>query len=128
MELRSPLSRARGLGSAKEGVTHWWAQRLTALALVPLVIWFCFSVARLPSIEYHSLVGWVASPAVAILLITTVIATLYHAYLGVQVIVEDYVHHAWWRTGIILAANFSAWLAGVVSVFCVLKLALGNSV
>ncbi|MFD2206775.1 succinate dehydrogenase, hydrophobic membrane anchor protein [Kiloniella antarctica] len=92
MSLRSPLARARGLGSAKEGVSHWWAQRLTSLALIPLVLWFVFSVALMTGADYHQFIAWVQSPIVAGLLILLISVGLLHSQQGMQVVVEDYVH------------------------------------
>lgn len=93
MSLRSPLGQVRGLGSAKEGVQHWWAQRVTALALIPLALWFVISVITMTGAGRDEVVSWLGSPfsaAVALLLIG---ATFWHAMLGVQVVVEDYVHN-----------------------------------
>ena len=86
MSRRSALGRVRGLGSAKEGVGHWWAQRLTALALVPLTIWFAASVAALTGASHPEMVAWAGSPLVAGLLILLIVATFYHNYLGLQVV------------------------------------------
>ncbi|MEO3428121.1 succinate dehydrogenase, hydrophobic membrane anchor protein [Pelagibius sp. CAU 1746] len=90
--LRSPLGRVRGLGSAKDGTGHWWAQRLTALALIPLTIWFVGAVVSLIGADYAAVAAWIASPVVAGLLILLIVATFYHAALGLQVVIEDYVH------------------------------------
>jgi succinate dehydrogenase / fumarate reductase membrane anchor subunit len=90
--LRSPLGRVRGLGSAKDGTGHWWAQRLTALALVPLTIWFVGAVVSLIGADHAAVAAWIASPVVAGLLILLIVATFYHAALGLQVVIEDYVH------------------------------------
>ena len=89
--LRSPLGRARGLGSAKEGLHHWWAQRLTAIALVPLTLWFVMSLIRLSGTGYEDFIYWVASPLNATALILFVAVAFHHAVLGVQVVLEDYV-------------------------------------
>ena len=90
--MRSDLGRVRGLGTAKEGVHHWWMQRLTAIALVPLTLWFIISIASLNSASYAETVNWLSIPIVSILMILLVSSTLYHALLGVQVVVEDYIH------------------------------------
>ena len=124
--LRSPLKRAAGLGSAKEGLSHWWTQRLTSVALVPLVLWFVFSLARIPELDYLQFRVWIASPVTATLLIVFLIAAFYHLQLGLQVIVEDYVHTGWLKlTGLILI-NFSCWLLAVAAIISVLKLYLGR--
>ena len=88
--LRSPLGRVRGLGSAKEGVAHWWAQRLTGLALVPLALWFVISVISLAGADHARTVAWIASPVPAVLLVLLIAATFYHAVLGLQVVVGFY--------------------------------------
>lgn len=91
MSLRSALGKARGLGSAKEGTGHWWAQRWTALALVPLVLWFVASVIALSGADHAALLAWAGSPVPAGLLILLIAATFYHGALGLQVVIEDYV-------------------------------------
>ena len=94
MKFRTPLSHARGLGSAQEGTGHWWAQRLTAIALVPLTLWFVWSVIGLMGADYQTVHDWVAQPMNAGLLLVFIYATFYHSMLGLQVIIEDYVHSA----------------------------------
>ena len=93
MSLRSHLARVRGLGSAKAGTAHWWSQRLTAIALVPLTIWFVVSLIGVSGADYYTAHAWIGSPMVAGLLIFLIVATFYHAYLGLQVVIEDYVHN-----------------------------------
>src|SRR5947207_6872503 len=90
--MRSPLGRAIGLGSAKEGVEHWWRQRVTALALVPLTLWFVIAVIGLVGADHAVFVAWVRNPMAAVLLILLLVATFYHAALGLQVVIEDYIH------------------------------------
>jgi succinate dehydrogenase membrane anchor subunit len=92
MELRSTLGRVRGLGSAKEGVGHWWAQRVTAIALVPLSIWFVVAAISLMGADYADFQAWIGQFGNALLMILTVLVLFYHAHLGMQVIIEDYVH------------------------------------
>ena len=124
--LRSPLKRAAGLGSAKEGLSHWWTQRLTSVALVPLVLWFVFSLARIPELDYLQFRVWIASPVTATLLIVFLIAAFYHLQLGLQVIVEDYVHTGWLKLTSLILVNFSCWLLAVAAIISVLKLYLGR--
>jgi succinate dehydrogenase / fumarate reductase membrane anchor subunit len=102
MSQRSPLGRVRGLGTAKEGVGHWWAHRLTALALIPLTLWFAAAVAAMSWAGHAAVVAWVGSPLVAGLLILLIVATFHHAYLGLQVVIEDYVHHEGWKLALLL--------------------------
>ena len=90
--MRSPLGRAIGLGSAKEGVEHWWLQRITAVALVPLSLWFVIAIIRLVGADSDGVRDWVGNPLPAILLVLLLIATFWHAALGLQVVIEDYIH------------------------------------
>src|ERR1700739_4247412 len=98
--MRSPLGRAIGLGSAKEGVEHWWAQRLTAIALIPLSLWFVSAVIGLAGGDLETMQNWVALPLPAILLVLLLIATFYHLSLGLQVVIDDYVHTDLTRLGL----------------------------
>ncbi|MEO1194329.1 MAG: succinate dehydrogenase, hydrophobic membrane anchor protein [Pseudomonadota bacterium] len=93
MSLKSPLGQVRGLGSAKEGVQHWWLQRVTALALIPLGLWFVLSIIGMTHAGHDEMVAWLSSPFTAALAILTIVATFWHAMLGVQVVIEDYVHN-----------------------------------
>ncbi|MBI3507086.1 MAG: succinate dehydrogenase, hydrophobic membrane anchor protein [Proteobacteria bacterium] len=124
--LRSDLGRARGLGSAKDGTHHWWGQRVTAIALIPLTIWFVVSVIGLAGAPLPALKAWVASPVVAVLLIALIAATFQHARLGVQVVIEDYVHCEALKVASLLAVNGGAVLFGAFGVVAVLKLAFGG--
>lgn len=125
MTLRTPLSRVKGLGSAKEGVSHWWMQRLTAVALVPLTIWFCFSVASIGAADYERMRAWIAAPMVTVILVLLILTTFYHLYLGLQVIIEDYVQARMTKTGVIMAVGFGCILLSAIGVFAVLKIAIG---
>ena len=123
MSLRSPLGHARGLGSAKEGTAHWWSQRLTSLALVPLTLWFAVSVAALAGADHGAMVLWIGHPVVAGLLILLVITTFYHSYLGLQVVIEDYVHGEGWKLALLLGCQAAAVvlaLTGVLSILMIL--------
>ena len=124
--LRTPLSQAKGSGSAKKGTGHFWHQRLTALALIPLVIWFCFSLASLAAMDYASITAWLASPLSAILMICSLIAVFFHASLGLQVVIEDYVSDHATRTAAIILVHLLCVLLGVTGVFSVLKIAIGS--
>jgi succinate dehydrogenase / fumarate reductase membrane anchor subunit len=89
--LRSPLGRARGLGSAKDGLHHWWVQRLTALALIPLTVWFVASIVGLIGASYEDVRAWLQGPVNATAMVLFLAVSLHHAHLGVQVVLEDYV-------------------------------------
>ena len=123
--LSTPLSRVKGLGSAKEGTTHFWHQRLTALILIPLVLWFGFSIASMP-VEHARLTSWVQHPAVAIALILLILSTFYHAQLGLQIVIEDYVSTHSTRTVSIILSNFMCLLFAIIGVVAVLKISLGS--
>lgn len=126
VSMRSTLGKVRHLGSAKEGVHHWWMQRLTALALVPLVIWFVISVAGLAGMDHAAAVAWISSPAVAITLVLLIAATFYHAQLGLQVVIEDYLHNEGVKLAVLIAVKFAAIVLGVAATFAVLKIAFGG--
>ena len=124
MSYRSPLGRARGLGSAKEGVHHFWMQRVTAVALIPLVLWFVYSVAQLPNGSYEAVHWWVHAPSVAVALVLFLACALYHSMLGVQVVIEDYVAGDGSKIVALLVSKFAHIIAAVAGVFAVLKIAL----
>jgi succinate dehydrogenase / fumarate reductase, membrane anchor subunit len=123
--MRSPLGRAVGLGSAKEGVDHWWAQRITAVALVPLSLWFVSSVIGLVGADLELVQNWVSQPLPAILLILLLIATFYHASLGLQVVIEDYVHTELVKLGLIVLLRLLCFGFAVAGIFAVVSVALG---
>jgi len=121
--LRSPLGRALGLGSAKEGVAHWWAQRLTAVALIPLSIWFVSGLIALTGADHDVLVGWLHRPFPAIVTILLLIMVFYHMSLGVQVVIEDYLHHESTKIVAIVLNKFVAFILAVSGIFAVLRIA-----
>ena len=122
--MRSDLGRVRGLGTAKEGVHHWWMQRLTAIALIPLTLWFIISIATLNNASYTETVNWLSIPLVSIFMILLVSATLYHALLGVQVVVEDYIHQEGFKFLLLIGLKFIFLVLGVAAIFSLLKIAL----
>ena len=125
MKLRTPLAKVRGLGSAKEGTHHWWAIRLTAIALVPLSLWFIYSLISMTTLDYMAAIGWLQSPMTSILLILFVLTLFYHAQLGIQVIIEDYIENEALKiTGIILL-KFVMLFAGLTGIVAILKVFLG---
>lgn len=123
-DMRSDLARARGIGAAKDGVAHWWAQRLTALALIPLALWFVGSIIGLVGASHSAALAWIGSPATAVLLIVLIAATFHHAQLGVQVVIEDYVHHEGLKVAAVVVVKAVAILLAVAAVLAVLKIAV----
>ena len=125
-ELRTPLSKVKGLGSAKEGTGHFWHQRLTAIALIPLMLWLCFSLASLPAMSHDSILAWLSSPLSAVLMILALISIFLHAALGLQVVIEDYVGNRAVKTAAIIAVKFVCVILAVSGIFAVLKIAFGS--
>lgn len=126
MNFRTPLARVRGLGSAKSGTGHWWMQRLTAVALVPLSLWFVAALIALTGADQATVVAWLGTPVAAILTSAFIVAVFYHAQLGVQVVVEDYVHVEWLKITAIVVAKLLALLLAGACLFAVLRIALGS--
>ena len=124
--LRSPLGRALGLGSAKEGVEHWWAQRVTAVALVPLVLWFVAALVGHLGADHAAALAWLRSPLAAVAMILLVVATFVHMALGVQVVIEDYVHHEATKVASLVLTRLACWALGAASLFAVLRVAFGS--
>jgi succinate dehydrogenase / fumarate reductase, membrane anchor subunit len=125
--LRSPLGAVSGLGSAKSGVHHWWLQRLTSIALVPLTIWFTVSILSLPSLDHVTVLAWMAQSWTALLLIVLVLVATYHSQLGVRVVIEDYVPGSGMRTLTLVIVTFVHALLAVAGVFAILKVAFGGA-
>jgi succinate dehydrogenase / fumarate reductase membrane anchor subunit len=126
MSLRSPLGKVLGTGSAKEGVHHWWSQRLTSIALVPLAIWFIVSLLSLPSYEHVTVVSWMAQTWTALLLILFILVATWHSQLGVRVVVEDYVHGGS-KTLTLVLITFIHAVVAAAGIFAVLKVAFGGA-
>ncbi len=123
--MRSPLGRVLGLGSAKEGVEHWWLQRLTAVALVPLALWFAAGIVRLAGADLAAVRDWAGRPLSATLLVLLLAATFYHAALGLQVVIEDYIHAALTRIGLVMAVRLGCAAFAAAGIIAVLGMAFG---
>ena len=126
MDMRSPLGRARGLGSTKDGVAHWWAQRVTAVALVPLTLWFVVSVVSLVGADYAAYKAWVGMPGNAVLLVLLIVTLFHHTQLGLQVIIEDYVHGEATKVVSLMVMKFTVVLLGASCVLAVLRVSFGT--
>jgi succinate dehydrogenase / fumarate reductase membrane anchor subunit len=126
MSLRSPLGRVLGMGSATDGTGHWWAQRVTAVALVPLTLWFFFSLLLLPALDYETVRGWLAQPVSCLLAVLSIAVLTYHSYLGTTVIIEDYVRGSVKVVSLMLL-QFLYVLLGGASILAILRVALGSS-
>ncbi|HEX4152815.1 MAG TPA: succinate dehydrogenase, hydrophobic membrane anchor protein [Steroidobacteraceae bacterium] len=127
MSLRSPLGRVLGTGSAKEGTQQWWAERVSSVALVPLTLWFLCSLLLLPSLDFEVIHAWMAVPTSGLLSILLVAVSTYHAYLGTNVIVEDYVHAHGMKLLLLLSLRFLYVLCGGAGIFAILRIAFGPS-
>jgi len=124
---RTPLGRVEGLGAAHRGTEHFISQRVTALALVPLSIWFVVSVLSLIGADRADVLAFFASPVNAVAMAVFIIAGLAHMALGLQVVIEDYVHGEAGKVTLLVLNKFAAWVVGAVSLFALLKIALSRS-
>jgi succinate dehydrogenase / fumarate reductase membrane anchor subunit len=124
---RTPLGRARGLGSAKQGVGHWVAERVTSIALVPLTLWGVSAVLRLAAGDYGFALGWIADPLNAVLMVLLIAISFWHMHSGLRVVIEDYIHEALNKTVLLVLNLFVCGLAGALAVFSILKVALGGA-
>ena len=126
-DLRSPLAKAKGLGASGEASHHFWVQRLSGLGLVALVIYICLSIAFLPESNYETVVSWLQKPFNGIMTLLCVVLSFYHAQLGLQVVIEDYVsNHSIRLTGI-LVVKFLSYFLMAAGAYSVIKIALGGS-
>jgi succinate dehydrogenase / fumarate reductase membrane anchor subunit len=124
--LRNPLKQARNHGSAQSGVGHWWMQRLTAVALVPLVLWFVASLLVLMHSDYLTAHAMLAQPWNAVLMLAFIVAVFWHGQLGLQVVIEDYVHTPWRAFALLTLVKLLAVLLALACALAVLRVALGG--
>ena len=122
--LRTPLGRIEGLGSAKSGTQHFWHQRVTAVALVPLSIWFVASALAYVGAEQGAVAAYFAEPVNAVPMFLFILASTYHMSLGVQIIIEDYIHNEGQKIAALMLNRFAAWAIGAASSFALIKMAL----
>ena len=125
---RTPLGQARGLGSAKHGASHWVAEKVSAIALVPLVVWMVYAVLQLAAGDYGFAVHWIQSPLNATLVVLTLAISFWHMHAGLRVVVEDYIHKTLTKSALLLINLFVCGLAGALAIFSILKVALGAGV
>jgi succinate dehydrogenase / fumarate reductase membrane anchor subunit len=124
--MKTPLARARGLGASHDGVTHWWHQRVTSVSSFLLMLWLAWAVVTIPGWSYAEFTGWLAMPINAILMILAVISVFYHAALGSQVIVEDYIHVEWFKVAKLMGTQLFLIAAAVACIFSILKIAFAG--
>ena len=122
--MQTPLARVRGLGSAKSGLSHWWHQRLTAIAMVPIIVASLILVAQIGMLDYQGAIDLMANPLAATLLLLLVLVGFFHAALGLQVVIEDYVGNEGARMGLIIAVKMISFALAVLSIVSILKVAL----
>jgi succinate dehydrogenase / fumarate reductase membrane anchor subunit len=124
-DMRVPLARAIGLGSAKAGVGVWWAERVSAVALVPLTLWFTASIIAHTGSDYATLVVWLRTPLTAIMMILLLITVFYHSALGLQVVIEDYIHSGA-RFAAMIAVRLGCSALAAVGIVAILRIGLGG--
>ena len=123
MSVQTPLARVEGMGSAHSGTGHFWRQRVSAVALIPLSIWFIFDALSLIGADRGEAVAFLARPANAIAMVLFTIAALHHMVLGVQMVIEDYVHSEGPKIVLLVLNQFFAWLVGAASLFALVRIA-----
>ena len=126
MRMETPLSRVRGHGSARSGAHHWWLERLTSIATLVLFVWLIVSVLRLPSLDHKAVTSWLSDPLAAVPMLLLIVATFWHLKLGLQVVLEDYVHEEGMKLFSIVLLNFFVIAGGALALFSVLKIAFGG--
>ena len=126
MRMETPIARVRGLGSARSGAHHWWLERLTSVSTLLLFVWFVVSLLRLPSLDYSAVTEWLSAALGAVPMLLLIVSTFWHLKLGLQVVIEDYVHDAS-RLFWVAIVNFLAILGAGLALFAILKIALSGS-
>ena len=121
--METPIARVRGLGSARSGAHHWWLERLTSVALLVLFVWLIASILRLPDLSYGTVREWLADPLAAVPMLLLVAVTFWHGKMGLQVIIEDYVHEAGTKAFAIAVLNFFTIAGAGLALFAILKIA-----
>lgn len=127
MKQETAIARVRGLGSARSGAHHWWLERLTSVSTFLLFVWLLVSLLRMPSLGHGAVTEWLSSPIAAVPMLLLIVSTCWHLKLGLQVIIEDYVHEEGMKLFSITLLNFFAIGAGALAFFSVLKIAFGGA-
>jgi succinate dehydrogenase / fumarate reductase membrane anchor subunit len=128
VSLRSPLGRVLGSGSANDGTEHWWAQRVTAVALLILGLWFLYSLLQLDGFAHATVSAWIGRPFTGVMMLLLCLTLAWHSYLGVQVVLEDYVHGPLIKVVSLLLSRFAHAFLAIAAVLAILKVSLGGSV
>jgi len=126
MSLRSPLGQVLGLGTAKDGTEHWWGQRVSGVALAILGLWFAWALATMSGFSHAEAVAFIGQPVNAVLLLLLSITMAYHSYLGIQVVIEDYVHGHGFKTASLILSRFAHVFLAVAAIFAILRLGIGS--
>ncbi len=126
MSIKTPLGRVLGLGSAKDGTEHWWSQRVTAVSNLLLGLWFAFAMIQMPGFEYLDVMRFLAAPWNGVLMSLLCASLAYHSYLGVQVVLEDYVHTPAVKVTALMASRFAHLLIGFASIYAILRIGLDS--
>ena len=124
--MRSPLKRAQWLGSAKDGVEGWWMQRVTAVALIPLTLWFVASLIAFAGSDYATFILWLRAPFVTVLMVLLLIALFHHMSLGLRVLIEDYVHSDWARISAVVATQLTCYALASAGIFAALRISFSG--
>jgi succinate dehydrogenase / fumarate reductase membrane anchor subunit len=124
--MQTPIARVRGLGSARSGAHHWWLERLTSVATLILFLWLAVSLLRLPALDHGSVTEWLGQPLAAVPMLLLIAATFWHLKLGLQVVIEDYVHEEGTKLFTVMVLNFFVLAGAALAIFAVLKIAFGG--
>jgi succinate dehydrogenase / fumarate reductase, membrane anchor subunit len=126
MKMETPLARVRGLGSARSGAHHWWLERLTSVSTLVLLVWLAVSLVRLPDLAYRTVAEWLGGPFAAVPMLLLIVSVFWHLKLGLQVVVEDYVHEEGGRLFWIVLINFLSLSGAALAIFAILKIAFAG--
>ncbi len=126
MAIQTPIARVRGLGSARSGARTWWLERLTSVSTLLLFVWLIVSLLRLPALDFAGVTAWLGSPLAAVPMLLLIVSTFWHLKLGLQIVIEDYVHEEGLKLFSIILLNFFVLAGAALALFAVLKIAFGG--